>query len=83
MTDTTVVFKKFVHNRIVDMSASNCHYGTFAYIEALWEQAKKDFPTLKKEDVKLLGLSGEFGTYWGITFTVPEEADIPDSYERH
>ena len=78
-----VVFQKFIHKGFVDMSANNCSYGTVAYIEALWEEVKKDFPTLKKEDVKLLGPSGEFGTHWGITFQVPEGATIPSSYENH
>ena len=78
-----LVFDKSVHNGNVNMSVRDFHYGTYAYIEVLWKQAKKDFPTLKKEDVKLLSPTAEFGTYWGIMFQVPEGAEIPSSYERH
>lgn len=55
---------------------------TLAHIEMLFEEAKKDFPSLKPEDVELVYYGGErYARTNGIEFIVPNGAPVPEEYQ--
>ncbi|MBI2121034.1 MAG: hypothetical protein HYT94_05420 [Parcubacteria group bacterium] len=59
---------------------TNCYGSQLSFFLELFEEAKKDFPTLTPEDVRVIHFGGQFysGTF-GIEFTPPET--VPAIYQ--
>lgn len=54
---------------------------SLAHIEMLFQEAKKDFPSLKAEDVQVVYYGGDrYARTNGIEFPVPEGASVPQEY---
>ncbi len=56
---------------------------TLAHINMLFEEAKKDFPSLKAGGVEVVRYGGErYARTTGVEFEIPEGATIPAAYQH-
>ena len=53
------------------------------HFDKLFAQAKKDFPTLERSDVRVVQFGGDrYKRTFGIEFDLPEGAKIPKGYSE-
>jgi len=75
------VIKEFCREIVV--LRTDTYVSLLTHFDKLFAQAKKDFPTLERDAIRIVQFGGERYRYtFGIEFNLPESAKIPKGYSE-
>ena len=79
MTHTYTIIKECIHSHKKCAITTNCYGSSLRFIDELFDEAKKDFPTLERNDVEVVKYGGRIRKQmYGLEFMAP--GPVPASY---